>query len=95
MWDEEDGFCYDVLRLPDGTATRLKVRSIVGLLPLCAATAVDAGQRERVPALARQMQERVRRMPELLESIRPAPVISAWRIVGYSVLSTRTGCGGS
>jgi hypothetical protein len=38
MWDEEDGFFYDVLRFPDGTAQRLKVRSIVGLLPLCAAT---------------------------------------------------------
>jgi hypothetical protein len=38
MWDEQDGFCYDVLRLPDGDATRLKVRSLVGLLPLCAAT---------------------------------------------------------
>jgi hypothetical protein len=34
MWDEEDGFYYDVLRLPDGTARRLKVRSMVGLLPL-------------------------------------------------------------
>ena len=33
MWDEEDGFFYDVLRLPDGSATRLKVRSMVGLLP--------------------------------------------------------------
>ena len=38
LWDEEDGFFYDVLRLPDGTAGRLKVRSLVGLLPLCAAT---------------------------------------------------------
>ena len=35
MWDEEDGFYYDLLRFPDGSATRLKVRSIVGLLPLC------------------------------------------------------------
>ncbi len=34
MWDEEDGFYYDLLRLPDGSATRLKVRSMVGLLPL-------------------------------------------------------------
>ena len=42
MWDEEDGFYYDVLRLPDGSATRLKVRSMVGLLPLCA----DNGRRE-------------------------------------------------
>ena len=38
MWDEADGFFYDVLRLPDGSATRLKVRSMVGLLPLCAST---------------------------------------------------------
>jgi hypothetical protein len=36
MWDEEDGFYYDVLRLPDGSTRRLKVRSMVGLLPICA-----------------------------------------------------------
>jgi hypothetical protein len=42
MWDEDDGFYYDVLRLPDGGATRLKVRSMVGLLPLCATTVVEA-----------------------------------------------------
>jgi hypothetical protein len=41
MWDEEDGFFYDVLRLPDGRAGRLKVRSMVGLLPLCAATVFE------------------------------------------------------
>ena len=35
MWDEEDGFYYDVLCLPDGRTERLKVRSMVGLLPLC------------------------------------------------------------
>jgi len=38
MWDEQDGFFYDVLRLPDGRAERLKVRSMVGLLPFCAVT---------------------------------------------------------
>ena len=42
MWDEEDGFFYDVLRLPDGNATRLKVRSMVGLLPLAAVTIFEA-----------------------------------------------------
>ena len=41
MWDEEDGFFYDVLRLPDGSAQRLKVRSMVGLLPFCAATVFE------------------------------------------------------
>jgi hypothetical protein len=41
MWDEEDGFYYDVLRLPDGSASRLKVRAMVGLLPLCATTVIE------------------------------------------------------
>jgi hypothetical protein len=69
MWDEEDGFYYDLLRLPDGSATRLKVRSMVGLLPLCATTLIEAWQRERVPRAMAQIFERVRRMPELLQSI--------------------------
>jgi Glycosyl hydrolase family 63 C-terminal domain len=69
MWDEEDGFYYDVLRLPDGNATRLKVRSMVGLLPLCATTVVEKWQRERVPHLTANLYERFRRMPELRESI--------------------------
>jgi len=69
MWDEEDGFYYDVLRTPDGNATRLKVRSMVGLLPLCATTAVDKWQRERVPRLTAALSDRYRRMPELRESI--------------------------
>jgi hypothetical protein len=49
MWDEEDGFFYDVLRLPDGRAQRLKVRSMVGLLPLCAVTVFDGRNPEKVP----------------------------------------------
>jgi hypothetical protein len=69
MWDEEDGFYYDVLRLPDGHAERLKIRSMVGLLPLCAATAIDKRQRERAPKLTAQMWERLKRMPGLLRSI--------------------------
>jgi hypothetical protein len=69
MWDEEDGFYYDVLRLPDGNATRLKVRSMVGLLPLCATTVVEKWQRERVPRLTAGLFELLRRMPELRESI--------------------------
>jgi hypothetical protein len=36
LWDEEDGFFYDLLYLPSGHAVRLKLRSLVGLLPLCA-----------------------------------------------------------
>ena len=58
MWDEEDGFYYDVLRLPDGSATRLKVRSLVGLLPLCATTVIEPWQRERVPKIDAHFRER-------------------------------------
>jgi hypothetical protein len=57
MWDEEDGFFYDVLRLPHGQAQRLKVRSMVGLLPLCAATVFDAELVQKYPEIG----ERFRR----------------------------------
>jgi hypothetical protein len=71
MWDEEDGFYYDILRLPDGSARRLKVRSMVGLLPLCATTVIEKWQRERVPRAMAQILERHRRMPELGEATHP------------------------
>jgi hypothetical protein len=71
MWDEEDGFYYDVLRLPDGSARRLKVRSMVGLLPLCATTVIEPWQIERTPRALKIIQERWQRMPELRESIHP------------------------
>jgi hypothetical protein len=71
MWDEEDGFYYDILRLPDGSATRLKVRSLVGLLPLCATTVIEKSQREQIPSAMSYVQERVRRIPELLKTMHP------------------------
>jgi len=71
MWDEEDGFYYDVLRLPDGSSQRLKVRSMVGLLPLCATTVIEPWQRERVPGMMKILRERLQRMPELMESVHP------------------------
>jgi hypothetical protein len=71
MWDEEDGFYYDVLRLPDGSARRLKVRSMVGLLPICATSVSEPSQRERVPSVQAHFEERVRRIPELLQGIHP------------------------
>ena len=71
MWDEEDGFYYDVLRLPDGRATRLKVRSMVGLLPLCATSVIEPWQRERVPRVMTLFRDRLQRMPQLLKGIHP------------------------
>jgi len=71
MWDEEDGFYYDLLRRPDGSSQRLKVRSMVGLLPLCATTITEKSMRERIPRTMADLQERLRRIPELKATIHP------------------------
>jgi hypothetical protein len=54
MWDEEDGFFYDVLRFPDGTALRLKVRSLVGLLPLTAVSLFEAEEIAKLPNFSKR-----------------------------------------
>ena len=69
MWDEEDGFYYDVLRLPDGRSQRLKVRSMVGLLPLCAATTFDGEGIKKYPELGERLQWFLHSRPELRAAI--------------------------
>ncbi len=69
MWDEEDGFFYDVLRLPNGQSQRLKVRSMVGLLPLCAASTFDEVLLQKYPELAERLRYFLEARPEIIESI--------------------------
>lgn len=69
MWDEDDGFFYDQLKLPDGKAFRLKVRSMVGLLPLCAATVFPVEILKRFPGLAERIQKRIDSRPELRKTV--------------------------
>src|SRR5271154_2034843 len=69
MWDEEDGFFYDILRFPDGRVTRLKLRSMVGLLPLCATTVIESQYLEHFPETAKRVDEFLLRHPELCENI--------------------------
>jgi hypothetical protein len=71
MWDEADGFYYDVLRLPDGSATRLKVRSMVGLLPLCASTVFGPELQGRHPRIKQLIQLFRDRHPEVVAQIAP------------------------
>jgi hypothetical protein len=71
MWDEEDGFYYDVLRLPDGSATRLKVRSMVGLLPLCASTVFEADTATRHPRLQELIALFRERYPDVVAKVAP------------------------
>jgi hypothetical protein len=65
MWDDEDGFFYDVLRLPDGRATRLKVHSMVGLLPLCAVTVFEGRLVQKYPEIVPRMRQFLEARPEL------------------------------
>ena len=71
MWDEADGFFYDVLRLPDGSAMRLKVRSMVGLLPLCASTVFESETVTRHPRLMELIALFGERYPEVVAKVAP------------------------
>jgi hypothetical protein len=71
MWDEHDGFFYDVLQLPDGHAERLKVRSMVGLLPLCASTVIEADLATKYPKLTELIELFKKRHPDVVSHVAP------------------------
>ena len=79
MWDEQDGFFYDLLRLPGGQAVRLKVRSMVGLLPLCASAVFDAESVTRHPRLMEMIALFWERHPEVVGHV--APTVQGF--IGY------------
>jgi len=72
MWDSADGFFYDLLHFPNGDATRLKIRSMVGLLPLCAATVFESGTAARHPRMVELIQLFRKRHPEVSKKIATA-----------------------
>ena len=73
LWDDEDGFYCDVMRMPDGTAIQLKERSLVGLLPMCAATVFDADVIERFPKFTDRLAEFVGMFSDALPSLAHLP----------------------
>jgi hypothetical protein len=90
MWDEEDGFFYDVLQLPDGQAQRLKVRSMVGLLPLCAVAVFEGEFRKKYPEVMERLKGFIQARPELRTFIHdPAKVGQADRRLGAILDETK------
>jgi hypothetical protein len=65
LWDDEDGFYYDALRMPSGESTPIKVRSMVGLIPLFAVETLDSGLLERLPSFARRLEWFIEHRPDL------------------------------
>ena len=79
MWSEEDGFFYDLLHFPNGDSMQMKIRSMVGLLPLCASTVIEPGAASAHPRLMELVALFRKRHPELLKHIAPADE----KFVGY------------
>ena len=73
LWDEEDGFYYDVMRMPDGTTIPLRVRSLVGLLPMCAATVFDADVLDRHPAFMERAAAFIERFSDAVPALAHLP----------------------
>jgi hypothetical protein len=69
LWDTEDSFFYDVLRLPDGSRMPLKARSVVGLLPLAATSTLSAGTLARLPDLAARLRWLVADKPQYADVV--------------------------
>src|SRR5262249_46578531 len=86
LWDEADGFFYDVLRLPDGEAQRVKVRSMVGLLPLCAATPFEPELFEKYPEVAERFQWFMDARPELCAAFQDPTTVGVGGRRLFSVL---------
>jgi len=78
MWDEEEGFFYDVLRKSDGSSTRLKVRSMVGLIPLCAVQVFEQDVVEQFPEIGDILQRMRDKYPDQRSSFHDI------RIKGYA-----------
>ncbi len=76
LWDDEDAFFYDVLHTSDGYSTRLKVRSMVGLIPLYAVEVLDPHYLERLPVFKRRVEWVLENRPDL------AALISRWNEPG-------------
>ena len=69
LWDAKDGFYYDVLHMPDGRQVPLKVRSMVGLIPLFAVETLDSEAVDHLPGFKRRMQWFIENRPGLGEHI--------------------------
>jgi hypothetical protein len=72
LWDEQDQFYYDMLNLPDGTRTPMRIRSLVGLIPLCAVAILDGDAMQRFPIFAERANWLLRHRPKL------ARLVSHW-----------------
>jgi hypothetical protein len=73
LWDEEDGFYYDLIRKPDNSWDRLRLRTLVGLIPMCAAIVFDEDKWKNLPKLKKRLEQLNIERPDL------AALVSNWK----------------
>src|SRR5262249_10050435 len=69
LWDDEDGFFYDVLHLPSGEHQYMQVRSLVGLIPLLAVETLEPEVLDKLPGFKRRLEWFVQNRPEFREHV--------------------------
>jgi Glycosyl hydrolase family 63 C-terminal domain len=69
LWDEQDGFFYDKLRMPDGRAELMRLRSMVGLIPLFAVDTIEQDVIDRLPGFRRRMEWFIKHRPDLCSNL--------------------------
>lgn len=69
LWDSEDGFFYDVLHLPDGDRVRIKIRSMVGLIPLFAVMTLEPNQLDQFQGFKSRLEWFITNRPELKRNV--------------------------
>ena len=69
LWDETDGFFYDRLRLPDGRSELMRLRSLVGLIPLFAVDTIEPDVIDQLPGFRRRMEWFIKNRPDLSASV--------------------------
>jgi hypothetical protein len=69
LWDEEDGFFYDRLKLPDGTDRRIRIRSLVGLVPLFACDTIEPHQIDALPGFRKRVEWFIEHRPDLTSHV--------------------------
>jgi hypothetical protein len=89
LWDEADGFYYDLLRSPDGCAQPVRVRSLVGLIPLCAVETVDSEVVDRLPGFKRRLEWFLANRPVLCQHVESRPLPAGGRRSLLSVAGPR------
>jgi hypothetical protein len=89
LWDEEDGFYYDVLRLPDNKQFPLKLRSMVGLIPLYAVAVLQLETLQQFPGFKRRMEWFIRNRPDLKQNVAcmETPGVGARRLLAIAYRS--------